>query len=384
MKIFDIDKQNFIKIEKIEDASTKVQRLSHAIYCYKNNIFEVLYDKTQPALKSYVENLNKDTLYQDDMQFLFFTSGTTGTPTGAYKTRQNLDLEIDAILKVLPKKNVKRVVATVPFIHLYGINIGALLANRLDIELHVKENFLLQELIDEAQKEDTLVITTPLFIKALNRVQSDVKFDKTLFIVSTAPLQSDDAKEFCSKYSTNVMQIFGSTETGAIAHKLDDETICKAFDSVILSTKDNMLRVTSPFISQKVLTDEVYDLVQPFQSEDIVKILNEKEFILLGRGSNLAKIAGKRISTLQIENIIENLANIKCVMIKIRRVDNALKDEVLDIYIESNKTLKASELRKLLTKNFGTMHIPFKLHNHKKILRSSVGKKIGFEDKNKV
>lgn len=384
MKVFDIDTQSFKKIEKIEDASTKIERLIHAIYCYKNNMFEVLYDKTQPTLKHYVEEFDADLLYQEGMQFLFFTSGTTGTPTGAYKTKQNLDLEIEDLLKVLPQKGIKRVVATVPFIHLYGINIGALLANRLDIELHVKENFLLQELIDEAKKEDTLVVTTPLFIKALNRVESDAGFEKTLFVVSTAPLQKEDAKEFCAKYNTHVMQIFGSTETGAIAYKMDDATRWKALQSVELSTRESMLRVSSPFISHKVLTKSVEDLAQPFQSEDIVKVFGEKEFELLGRSSNLAKIAGKRVSTLQIESMIEDLSDVSSVMIKIRRDESALKDEILDIYVESDKVLKASELRKLFSENFGSMHIPFKVHNHKKILKSSVGKKIGFEEQNKV
>ena len=380
MKIFDIDKQSFVQIRKIDDASSKIERLTHAIYCYKNNLFEALYDKSQPSLKEYVDSLEQSKLYQDATQFLFFTSGTTGTPTGAYKTKENLDLEIDDLLKVLPKNRIKRVVATVPFIHLYGINIGALLAYRLDIELHVKENFLLEELIVEAVKEDTLVVTTPLFIKALNRINKETKFDKTLFVTSTAPLLAEDAKEFCAKYSSSVMQIFGSTETGAIAYKIDDNTIWRAFDSVKLSTDESMLRISSPFISQKVLTDgEVKSLEMPFQSEDIVKVISEQEFELLGRSSNLAKIAGKRVSTQQIEALIEDLDSIEAVLIKIRRDDTALKDEILDIYIESNIQLQAKELRKLFTENFGSMHIPFKIYNNKKIIRSSVGKKIVFE-----
>jgi len=379
MKIFDIDKQSFVEIRKIADASTKIDRLTHAIYCYKNGIFEALYDKTQPSLKKYVDELDQNKLYLQDMQFLFFTSGTTGNPTGAYKTKENLDLEIDDLLKVLPKNKIKRVVATVPFVHLYGINIGALLAYRLDIELHVKENFLLEELIIEAEKEDTLVVTTPLFIKALNRMNHDSEFSKTLFVTSTAPLLPNDAKEFCTKYKSSVMQIFGSTETGAIAYKIDDETVWRAFESVEFSTEDSLLRINSPFISPRVLTDDIYTLNQPFQSEDIVKVISDKEFKLIGRTSNLAKISGKRISTLQIENMIEELQNIECVMIKIRRDDKALKDEILDIYIESNIELKAKDLRKLLLDNFGSMHIPFKIYNNKKIIKSSVGKKIGFE-----
>ena len=118
----------------------------------------------------------------------------------------------------------------------------------------------------------------------------------------------------------------------------------------------------------------------PFQTEDIVEILNDKEFKLLGRSSNLAKIAGKRISTQQIESIVEDMDGVDCAWIKIRRDDRALKDEILDIYVESKTKLEAKDLRKILKENFGAMNIAFKIFNNVKIIRSSVGKKIGFKE----
>ena len=379
MKIFNIDTGQYERPRAIPNASTKIERLIHALYCYQNNIFEVLYDKTQPSLKKYVENFERDYIELDNMQFLFFTSGTTGDPTGAYKTKKNLDMEIDDIVKVLDTSKIKRVVATVPFIHLYGINVGALLSNRLGVELHTKENFLIQELIAEAKKPNTLVVTTPLFIKALNKTQDKESFKDSFFITSTAPLNADDAKVFNEKFGASVMQIFGSTETGAIAYKINDEKVWHAFENVTLTTEDNMLGIFSPFISPKTLTSFVQNVELPFATEDIVEVIGNKEFELIGRSSNLAKIAGKRISTLQLEAIIENLEYIDGVFIKIRRDNKALKDEILDIYIESEEKLEAKVLKKLFTQHFGSLHLPFKIHNHKKIIRSSVGKKIGFE-----
>jgi Pyruvate/2-oxoacid:ferredoxin oxidoreductase gamma subunit len=106
--------------------------------------------------------------------------------------------------------------------------------------------------------------------------------------------------------------------------------------------------------------------------------VDEHRFKLLGRSSNLAKIAGKRISTQQIENLIELENGIDAVLIKIRKDERALKDEILEIYIEGSKEIKAKELKEILKKSFGSVHIPFKVHNNMHILRSSVGKKIGF------
>jgi len=379
MKIYDMDKKGYVGVEKVQNPSTKVEQLSDALYCYENDIFDIIYDKSQPSLKKFVEELDQDFLVQDEMQYLFFTSGTTGTPTGVYKTKENLEKESAALIKTLPNQKFTRVVSTVPFVHIYGIDIGAILPKILDVEIWTKENFLPEELAIEAQKDDTLIVTTPVFIKALNRIKKDVKFSKTLFLTSTAPLRAEEAKEFKGHYGSSVMQLFASTETGLIAYKTDDETILNTYEGVSIGERDGMLRVSSPFIAQKVLSGGVQDVELPFQTEDIVEILSESEFKLLGRSSNLAKIAGKRISTLQIENIIESLKGIDTAMIRIRRDDKALKDEILDIYIESKLELKGRALKALLKENLGSINIPFKIHNHKKILRSSVGKKIGFE-----
>ncbi|QFR50207.1 acyl--CoA ligase [Sulfurimonas lithotrophica] len=379
MKIFNIDTQSYEKIRPIPDASTKIERLVHAIYCYENEIFEVLYDKTQPSLKKYVENFDRDYITQEGMQFLFFTSGTTGDPTGVYKTRKNIELAIDDLIKVLDTSKIQRVVATVPFIHLYGIEAGALLSHKLGVELHTKENFLIQELIAEAKKPNTLVITTPLFIKALNKTTEQDSLKDSFFITSTAPLNHEDAKTFSEKFNSSVLQIFGSTETGAIAYKINDEKIWHAFESVTLTTENNMLGIFSPFIAPKTLTSFIQNVELPFATEDIVEVIGNKDFELIGRSSNIAKIAGKRISTLQIEAIIENLNYIDAVLIKIKRDDKALKDEILEIYVESDQKLQAKVLKELFTKHFGSLHLPFKIFNHKKIIRSSVGKKIGFE-----
>jgi len=381
MKIYDMDNKCYVPIKRIENRSSKVEQLSDALYCFENDIFDVIYDKSQPALHKYVQEQNENIINQDGMQYLFFTSGTTGRPTGVYKTKENLQKESFSLIKVLGDRKFDRVVSTVPFVHIYGIDIGAILPRNLDIDIWIKENFIPEELALEAQKPNTLIVTTPVFIKALNRIKKDVKFSNSLFLTSTAPLPIEDAKEFKEHYDCSVIQLFASTETGLMAYKTDDETILKPFDGVsISSNEDNMLQVSSPFVAPKILNDTLQDVILPFQTEDIVEILNENEFKLLGRSSNLAKIAGKRISTQQIENIIESLDGIDCVLIKIRRDDKALKDEILDIYVEAQKELDSKTLRAVLKEHYGSMNIAFKIFNNVKIKRSSVGKKIGFEE----
>jgi len=380
MQIYDMDRKCYVDIKEIENPTSKMEQLSHVLYCFNHDIFEVIYDKSQPALVKYIESLDKKIFRQDGMQFLYFTSGTTGLPTGVYKTKENSLKQAKALLKTLEGMKFNRVVTTVPFVHIYGVDIGAVVPLILDIDIWTKENFLPQELASEAEKEGTLVVTTPVFIKALNRIKKEADFSKSYFLTSTAPVSKEDGKTFFELYNTSVSQLFASTETGLMGHKKDDEEILEAYEGVSISEKYKMLRVSSPFVTKKILNNGVIeDVKPPFQTEDIVEILNEKEFKLLGRSSNLAKIAGKRISTQQIEGIIEAMDGIDCVLIKIRKDDRALKDEILDIYIESKVGLDAKVLRRVLKENFGSMNIAFKVFNNVSITRSSVGKKIGFK-----
>ena len=381
MKIYDIDNSRCMDIKEIKNPTTKVEQLSHALYCFANDIFEIIYDKSQPALVKYINSLEQSVLRQDGFQFLYFTSGTTGLPTGVFKTKENSIKQAQALLKTLGERKFNRVVTTVPFVHIYGVDIGAVVPWLLEIDIWTKENFLPEELAREAEKEGTLIVTTPIFIKALNRIKKNADFSGSYFLTSTAPVPKEDGKEFHELYNTSVSQLFASTETGLMGHKIDDEQVLKAYDGVKIDEKYNMLRVSSPFVAKRIINNGVVEEVKPpFQTEDIVEILSDSEFKILGRSSNLAKIAGKRISTQQIESIIEAMDDIDCALIKIRRDDRALKDEILDIYVESKKGLDAKVLRKTLKEHFGAMNIAFKIFNNVKITRSSVGKKIGFKD----
>lgn len=381
MRIYDMDKKCYVEITKIDNPTTKIEQLSDALYCFENDIFDVIYDKSQPALVKYINSLDQNILKQDGFQFLYFTSGTTGLPTGVYKTKENSLKQSAACIKTFGDLKFNRVVTTVPFVHIYGVDIGIILSRDLNIDIWTKENFLPEELAVEAEKEGTLVITTPVFIKALNRIKKDVKFKNSLFVTSTAPLSADDGKEFHDHYECSVTQMFASTETGVMGYKKDGEQILNAYDGVTIGDNDNKLMVSSPFLAKKVLNKGVIEeIIPPFQTEDIVDIISEHQFKLLGRSSNLIKIAGKRISTVQIEGIIEKMSGIDAVLIRVSKDDKALKDEILEIYVEAKEGLDAKVLRGVLKENFGAMNIAFKIHNNVEITRSSVGKKIGFKE----
>lgn len=311
----------------------------------------------------------------DDFAMLFFTSGTTGKPVGAFKTRENLEAELGVLAEVLEASRFKKAIVTVPFIHFYGALVGLLLPVSLDIDLLFKEHFLPHELLDLVD-DDTLVITTPLYIKALLRVGEQKSLRNALFVSSTAPLDSDSAKEFVDRFDTRVLQIYGSTETGGIAYKEQDALSWKPMPGVDISTNEEMLlNVRSPFVSGYLWDGGVIESGDQIQTFDYIERDGEY-FKLIGRSSQIFKIAGKRYSTVQIENILEEMEGVNKALAVIESKKDDLKGEKLQIYLESKKDFSVQEIKSVLQKQLSNIKFAIELKIVETIPTSATGKKL--------
>jgi len=313
-----------------------------------------------------------------DMKLLFFTSGSSGFPVGAFKTRSNLESEVQSLKKIVAQRTVKKVIVTVPFVHIYGILAGLLLPLALgDIKLVVKEDFLPYELLEEAKEPDSLVVTTPVFIKALAKLPESESLGNTLFISSTAPLSQEDVALFCQKYETDIIQLFGSTETGGIAYKRNTSLEWTPLDGVEVATQSDKLNVRSPFVSNYLLKETLQRVVLPYQTEDIVEV-QEGRFQLIGRSNKLIKIAGKRISALQIEKILEEIAEIQKAIVELVYKKELLRSEQIVITLEATKKVEKRVIKEKIAQYYGIITIPFNLKYVEQINYSAMGKKVIF------
>lgn len=365
------------------DSKNKVEFIKKFLWAFYNNQKIVLFDTNHKQLLNYYQNnnINKikniDTI-SDNHRVLFFTSGSSGFPIGAFKTRQNLEQEVLILKDLIKNYKVKRVVVSVPFVHIYGILTGLLLPWLLeDVTLIVKDDFLPYELLQEASKRDTLVITTPIFIKALNKLNEDKSLKSNLFISSTGPLHTDDVNTFEKKFQTDLMQLFGSTETGGIAYKFSSSSKWTPLKKVNISSKNDKLSVNSAFLSSHILNEQVVKLEHPFTTEDIIN-LNENGFDLLGRSNKLIKIAGKRISSAQIESILETIDGIEVAIVELVYKKELLRSEQIVITIQAKQKIKKQIIKNKINENFGVLTIPFNVNYVDKINYSAMGKKVLF------
>jgi len=348
----------------------------YLLACFEQGEIPILYDENIRSIKPRIEKLDFSNIPQETA-VLFFTSGTTGEPTGALKSKENILKELAVLKELFLPLDIERIVVTVPLIHIYGFLAGVMLPSVLGVDVILKEEFLPHELLTLAEDKKTLCITNPVFLKVLNKLKIESQYSHITFLSSTGKLDATVAQSLQEKIGCTIYQLFGSTETGGIAYKINNDTLWKPLKGVTIKKVGQNLSVQSSFISEYIIEDSLQKLEQPFVTTDIIS-LEDEGFLLLGRESEIIKISGKRISLLEIETLLENKEDIEEVLVKLSYGLESHKDEQLDILIQSHLELK--ELRKIVKKtlqeNYKKINIRSTVQIVNEIPKNHMGKKL--------
>ena len=355
-------------------SKSKEENAIEILKAYLSEAKPILYDQENLSLKEKIESLGAKTFNDVDFSAMFFTSGSTGFPIGAFKSKENIETDMEALLLEFGDFHIDKVLSTVPFIHIYGFLVALLLPLKLDVDLIFKEHFLPHDLLELA-KPHHLVITTPLYIKSLLRLGEAKDLRETIFISSTGPLLAETAKEFPETFNTTLIQFFGSTETGTIAFKKQDDTFWTPLQSVKISLNhEGLLHVKSPFVSKTLWQEGFIETNGIIESFDYA-LLKDGKFQLIGRSNTIVKIAGKRYATPQIEEILEAIEGIEKALVHVKHKNAELKDEVLLVFLETTRPISIKELKRVIKQKLGKINLPLELRVVDKIATTQMGKK---------
>ncbi len=239
----------------------------------------------------------------DFIAALVFTSGTTGYPQPHSKTWGSLVsvAKHTAARFALLTERTTSIVATVPPQHMYGLETSIMLPLQSDSMVHSARPFFPQDVRQalESMPAPRVLVTTPVHIRAC--VEASVTLPPLEFILSaTAPLAAQLASQAEAMFATRVLEVYGCTEAGVIATRRTTEgETWHTLDGITLRGDGNEYAVHGTH------------LVPPVQLNDIVRVLNEQQFLLLGRKSDLINLAGKRMS---LANLNHKLNEIKGVV----------------------------------------------------------------------
>ncbi len=317
--------------------------------CADKKIFELRFSNDQPALTIY-------------------TSGSTGAPKPVVKSIGNMFAEALA-LKASFAWPDKALVASVPPHHLYGLTFSVLLPWVLGTPLVNECPLHAEEVVDAIKQVNAgTLISVPVHLRALLDQQFNSRPD--MVISSAGSLDSVIAERWQQRFGQQIVEVFGSSETGVIACRRQlSDTCWAAFPEVsIASSDDGLLQVTSPFINASE--------GESFQTQDLVSIQQQSAFLLHGRADSIVKIAGKRVSLLSIENTIKSCKGVLDAAVTAVPVQGYIRDMAIWAAVSTGEKsgINARSIRAQLLSLLDGIEVPRRIVVLKQLPRAESGK----------
>ncbi|MEQ8718362.1 MAG: AMP-binding protein [Acidimicrobiales bacterium] len=151
-----------------------------------------------------------------------YSSGTTGFPKGVELTHRNLVANIEQSIPVFPLNRDQRVMAVLPFFHIYGLQVVMNATMRVGAEFVTVPRFDLEQFLGILQDQKiTLAYLVPPIILALAKHPLVDDYDlSSLELVTSgaAPLGADIAEAVHKRLGVDVIQGYGLTETSPVTH----------------------------------------------------------------------------------------------------------------------------------------------------------------------
>ena len=238
----------------------------------------------------------------------FHTSGSTSTPKTIVKTFESLAREVAFHRDRLSIAHDVTFLSTVEWGHMYGKLWCDMLPKAAGCRCDPEVIFSPETLVSKmAEAKKVFLVTTPSFLKRFCSYanQYDVPQNCAFMTTSGSLLDAETSRAARRVFGVAPMEIFGSTETGGVAIRVQDgEASCydwEVFPPVkVRSSPDGRLVVRSPF-----------SYVKEYVMGDGVELAPDgRRFRLLGRRDRMVKVAEQRVSLPEME---ERMRGLDCI-----------------------------------------------------------------------
>ncbi|NUE67446.1 AMP-binding protein [Snodgrassella sp. ESL0253] len=222
------------------------------------------------------------------------TSGSTGAAKLINKNWHELCLEAQILAATLPGAMIQDrpvVLGSVSVQHMYGLSFRIMLSLYLGLPVY-RQRLLFPEvlLVTSQTYRNVIWVSSPTLLHTL-RLSHDISLAQghVVAVISAGGVLAQTSKAFLLEHiCPNVVEIYGSTETGAVGYR-SDQPHWQFFQDVSHRVEENGLAILSPrCTTEQILADAIVEY--------------ENGFELLGRLDRIIKLADKRISLMQLEN----------------------------------------------------------------------------------
>lgn len=290
---------------------------------------------------------------------LVMTSGSTGTPR-VHPKRWDTLVRTAALSRaaLLPNLDRPQLIATVPPQHMFGLETTVFYALAVSCTTHAARPFFPADIRDAlaAVPAPRVLITTPLHLRALLHANMTLP-PLALILSATAPLARELAQAAEQRFDVAVREIYGCTEAGSLAtRRLTQSPQWTLHEGTRLAMHDDQSTIHAAH------------LPEPLALDDRLQADDERRFHLLGRSTDLLKVAGKRAS----------LAELTQHLLRITGVEDAVvfvpEGQERPAALVVAATLSEAQILSALAPHIDAVFLPRPLKRVAQLPRSAVGK----------
>ncbi len=227
-----------------------------------------------------------------------FTSGSTGERKRITKTFRQLDNEIAALQLQwgMETQGAPRF-ATVSHLHIYGFLFKVLWPLCSGAAFYETNFVFWEELLGQLAGDSAVIISSPAHLRhlpqAIRQVGGNVRH--TTIFSSGGPLSKETSDAIEMAGASIPVEVFGSTETGGIAHRRQGSISApwRPLPNVSIKIENELLAVQSPCLENPDAW---------FVTTDRVQAEEGNSFRLLGRNDRVVKVLEKRVSLDEMES----------------------------------------------------------------------------------
>lgn len=246
-----------------------------------------------------------------------YTSGSTGAHQPCPKTAAQLLGEAATLARCFGVAADRRVIATVPPHHLYGLLFSVLMPLAAGASF-VRDTPLHAETVAATARRHAadVLVSVPIHLRSLTVLDAGELPPLWQVFSSGAALPAETAEALGSRLGLAVTEIYGASETGGIAWRRyvpsagasgevasanepgpEDMSEAPAWQPLpgvaVDADASGRLLLRSPFLPP--------DAPTPFVCADQVELCADGRFRLLGRRDGVLKIGGKRVALAEVE-----------------------------------------------------------------------------------
>ena len=259
----------------------------------------VLTDTDMPALIAQSEYVGSSLTIDPRAPLTLFTSGSSGTPKPIRKTLAQFNAEVHTLeTQWGALVGDATVLGSVPHHHIYGLLFRVfwpLAAGRAFDRALSMEPQHLQARIAQYGSGSSVVVSTPAQLSRWPELDGFASLNPAprVFFSSGGPLAADAANNYAAAFGAAPVEIYGSTETGGIAWRRQDQTDAwQALKGIEINRGDDgALNLRSPHLGH----DDWH------RTDDTIAFDTDGRFRLQGRLDRVIKLDGKRVSLPELE-----------------------------------------------------------------------------------